>query len=78
LLRIKERNTSLAFSGEKLTNREIEVLRYLSSDNSIEHIGKILHISKNTMKTHLRNIYKKLKVNDRKQAANFSKTNLLI
>ena len=78
LLRIKERNTSLAFSGEKLTNREIEVLRYLSSDNSIEHIGKILHISKNTMKTHLRNIYKKLKVKDRKQAANFSKTNLLI
>ena len=78
LLRIKERNTSLAFSSEKLTNREIEVLRYLSSDNSIEHIGKILHISKNTMKTHLRNIYKKLKVKDRKQAANFSKTNLLI
>lgn len=78
LLRIKEHNTLLAFSGEQLTNREIEVLRYLSSDNSIEHIGKILHISKNTMKTHLRNIYRKLAVKDRRQAANLAKANLLI
>jgi DNA-binding CsgD family transcriptional regulator len=78
LQRIKERNTLLEFSGEQLTNREIEVLKYLSTDKSIEQIGRILHISKNTMKTHLRNIYRKLEVNDRKQAAEIAKAKLLV
>lgn len=78
LERIKERNTLLEFSGEQLTSREIEVLKYLSADKSIEQIGKTLHISKNTMKTHLRNIYRKLEVNDRKQAAEIAKVKLLV
>jgi len=78
LERIKERNTLLEFSGEQLTSREIEVLKYLSADKSIEQIGKTLHISKNTMKTHLRNIYRKLEVNDRKQAAEIAKAKLLV
>jgi ATP/maltotriose-dependent transcriptional regulator MalT len=68
----------LEFSGEQLTSREIEVLKYLSADKSIEQIGKTLHISKNTMKTHLRNIYRKLEVNDRKQAAEIAKAKLLV
>ncbi|MGI9195796.1 MAG: response regulator transcription factor [Candidatus Nanopelagicus sp.] len=76
--RIKERQTLLELSGEQLTSREIEVLRYLSADKSIEQIGKILHISKNTMKTHLRNIYRKLEVNDRKQAAKIAGAKLLV
>lgn len=46
LERIKERNTLLEFRGEQLTSREIEVLKYLSADKSIEQIGKTLHISK--------------------------------
>ncbi|GBL25799.1 putative HTH-type transcriptional regulator YhjB [Candidatus Planktophila sp.] len=78
LERIKERNTLLEFRGEQLTSREIEVLKYLSADKSIEQIGKTLHISKNTMKTHLRNIYRKLEVNDRKQAAEIAKAKLLV
>lgn len=78
LERIKERNTLLEFSGEQLTSREIEVLKYLSADKSIKQIGKTLHISKNTMKTHLRNIYRKLEVNDRKQAAEIAKAKLLV
>jgi len=76
--RIKERNTLLEFSGEQLTQREIEVLKYLTSGKSIEEIGKSLHISKNTMKTHLKNVYRKLKVNDRDGACKIAKTKLLV
>ena len=76
--RIKERNTLLEFSGEQLTQREIEVLKYLTSGKSIEEIGKSLHISKNTMKTHLKNVYRKLKVNDRNEACKIAKTKLLV
>lgn len=76
--RLKERNSLLQFEGERLTQREIEVLRYLSTDYSIEKIGKSLHISKNTMKTHLKNIYRKLKVDGREQATELAKTKLLL
>jgi len=58
-------NTSLS---EPLTKREIDVLRSLASGKPITEIGKNLHISHNTMKTHLRNIYRKLKASGRDQA----------
>ena len=54
--------------SEPLTKREIDVLRSLASGKPITVIGKNLHISHNTMKTHLRNIYRKLKANGRDQA----------
>ena len=76
--RIQERNRLMKFTGEHLTGREIEVLRYLVSENSISEISQILHVSKNTMKTHLRNIYKKLGVNGRGEAAKKAKENLII
>jgi LuxR family maltose regulon positive regulatory protein len=66
------------FTGEKLTGREIEVLRYLVTENSISDIGQILHISKNTMKTHLRSIYRKLGVGGRVEAAKKAKENFII
>ena len=59
------RSTSLT---EPLTKREIDVLRSLASGKPITAIGKNLHISHNTMKTHLRNIYRKLKASGREQA----------
>ncbi len=76
--RIQQRNRLIKFTGEQLTGREIEVLRYLVTENSIAEIGEILHISKNTMKTHLRNIYKKLDVNGRGEAAKKAKENFII
>lgn len=78
LERIKARNALLNFRGEQLTQREIEVLKFLSTNKSIEQIGKSLHISKNTMKTHLRNIYRKLGAADRNQAAAIAQEKLLI
>ena len=76
--RIKERNQLVEISGEQLTEREIEVLKYLVSENTIVEIGQTLHISKNTMKTHLRNIYKKLGVDGRSAAAKKAQENLII
>lgn len=54
--------------ADPLTKREIDVLRSLASGKPITVISKNLHISHNTMKTHLRNIYRKLKANGRDQA----------
>jgi DNA-binding NarL/FixJ family response regulator len=76
--RIQERNRKAKISGDQLTGREIEVLKYLVSENSITSIGQTLHISKNTMKTHLRNIYRKLDVNGRSEAAKKAKENFII
>lgn len=76
--RLKERNSLVKNSGEQLTSREIEVLKYLVSENSVVSIGQTLHISKNTMKTHLRNIYRKLDVNGRHEATKKAKEFFII
>lgn len=66
--RIRAGNSHQTNVLEPLTKREIDVLRSLSSGKPITSIGKNLHISQNTMKTHLRNIYRKLSVNGRDEA----------
>lgn len=76
--RLRERSDLEKIKNEHLTYREIHVLKYLATGKSIEDIGKSLHISKNTMKTHLRNIYKKLKVNGRTEATKKAKELLII
>lgn len=51
-----------------LTSRELEVVRHLATGKPISQIGSALHVSMNTMKTHLRNIYRKLEVDGRERA----------
>lgn len=68
LKRVKLRNQSQLEGNETLTSREIQVLKQLATGKAINQIGKELHISQNTMKTHLRNIYRKLQVDGRKSA----------
>jgi len=51
-----------------LTARELEVVRHLSTGKPISSISASLHVSMNTMKTHLRNIYRKLEVDNREKA----------
>ena len=53
---------------EPLSNRELEVLRLLSTDLSGPEIAQELSISLNTMRTHTKNIYSKLDVNNRRTA----------
>jgi ATP/maltotriose-dependent transcriptional regulator MalT len=65
-----------SIKGEKpmLTKREIEITSHLSSGKPITSIGALLHISHNTMKTHLKNIYRKLGVEGRDQAVEKAKS----
>ena len=63
---------------EKLTARELEILKHLTTGTSIASIAKTLHISQNTMKTHLRNTYRKLDVDGRVSAVEKAKKLLLI
>lgn len=51
-----------------LSKRELQVLDRLSDDATIEQTASDLYISLNTMKTHLKNIYRKLPANGRRDA----------
>ncbi len=54
--------------GNTLTRREADILRHLASGLPISQIAKNLSISKNTMKAHLRHLYRKLGASDRNDA----------
>lgn len=58
-----------ALEVEDLTDQEALILTLLSIGYSNEAIMEYLCVSRNTLKTHLRNIYTKLGVSDRTQAA---------
>ncbi len=51
-----------------MSNREIEVLALVAKGNSNKEIGRHLHISEATVKTHLVHIFDKLGVTDRTAA----------
>ena len=51
-----------------LTNREIDILTLLAQGKSNEQISLQLDISVNTVKTHLKHIFKKLSVTNRTAA----------
>ena len=71
-------NTDSGELEEKLTQRELEILKHLTTGNPISAIAKTLHISQNTMKTHLRNTYRKLEADGRHSAVEKAKKLLLI
>ena len=54
---------------KSLTKREIEILRLVAEGLTNEENGKKVFISEKTVKTHLTNIFDKLKVNNRFKAA---------
>jgi LuxR family maltose regulon positive regulatory protein len=53
----------------ELTERELAVLRLLDGERSNREIGRILYVSPNTVKAHIKSIYRKLGVSSRKEAA---------
>jgi ATP/maltotriose-dependent transcriptional regulator MalT len=63
--RLSIRSRSLA---EPLTDREEEVLRLLRGPLSLREIGEELSLSANTIKTHVRAIYRKLDAATRREA----------
>jgi DNA-binding NarL/FixJ family response regulator len=52
-----------------LSQRELEVLKLIVEGKSNPEIAKVLYLSPNTIKTHVRGIMNKLSVDDRVQAA---------
>jgi LuxR family transcriptional regulator, maltose regulon positive regulatory protein len=59
---------AVSHAADELSERELAVLRLLSSQLSLREIGNELYVSLNTIKTHTRNVYAKLGVSSRKQA----------
>jgi ATP/maltotriose-dependent transcriptional regulator MalT len=76
--RMNNKNNQNAALTQPLTKREIDVLRSLATGKPITAIGKTLHISHNTMKTHLRNIYRKLSASGREEAVVKAQTLFII
>ncbi len=63
---------------ESLTKREMEVLIQVANGNFNKEIATLLNISERTVKNHISNIFKKIDVNDRTQAAVFAIKNDII
>jgi len=76
--RIQAMNSDTGALEEKLTSRELEILKHLTTGVPLSAIAKQLHISQNTMKTHLRNVYRKLGVDGRHSAVEKAKKLLII
>jgi DNA-binding NarL/FixJ family response regulator len=53
---------------ENLSNRELEVLQEVSTGKSNKELAVALHLSEETVKAHLKNIFAKLNVRDRTAA----------
>jgi len=80
LLKMKLEEKSTAGKGviDSLTKREIEVLKLLAEGLFNKEIAFTLAISEKTVKNHVSNIFKKINVSDRTQAAVFEIRNNLI
>jgi LuxR family maltose regulon positive regulatory protein len=76
--RIKNESNRPSEFASSLTKRELEVLRHLSTDRPISAIAASLHISLNTMKTHLKNLYRKMEVDGRVSAVEKAKAHFIL
>jgi LuxR family maltose regulon positive regulatory protein len=76
--RIKNEVNRPSEFASSLTKRELEVLRHLSTERPISAIAASLHISLNTMKTHLKNLYRKMEVDGRVSAVEKAKAHFIL
>jgi len=67
-----KRNDSVNLHLEKLSEREREVLKKIGEGKANKQIADDLFISLSTVKSHINNIYKILKVSNRKEAVNIA------
>lgn len=74
--RDRQRLIKTSPSFATLTKREQEVIKLLGDGASNTQIAEALHVSENTVKAHLHNTFKKLKVKNRLQALIWAKNNI--
>ena len=73
-----ERKDKSSEATISLTKREIEILKILANGGTNKDIADQLDISERTVKNHIFNIFKKIDVTDRTQAALFAIKNNII
>ena len=66
---LSSRKRQTGAHSQELTERELAVLRLLDGERSNREIGRILYVSPNTVKAHIKSIYRKLGVSSREEAA---------
>jgi DNA-binding NarL/FixJ family response regulator len=76
--KMEEKNNVEANLDDTLTKREIEVLKLLAEGLFNKEIAYMLAISEKTVKNHVSNIFKKIDVSDRTQAAVYAIKNNLV
>jgi DNA-binding NarL/FixJ family response regulator len=65
-------------SAPRLTDRELQILKFVADGKSNRDIGEALFISENTVKNHVRNILEKLHMHSRMEAVMYAlRENLL-
>jgi DNA-binding NarL/FixJ family response regulator len=70
-------SASLAVGEFSLTEREVEILGLVASGSTNSEVARQLWVTEQTVKFHLRNIYRKLGVANRTQASHFAYVNRL-
>lgn len=63
---------------DSLTKREFEILKLIAQGLLNKEIAAMLNISERTVKNHISNIFKKIDVSDRTQAAVFAIKNGIV
>ena len=76
--RLREKSNSISGYENTLTRREIEVLKLLAEGLFNKEVAYMLNISEKTVKNHVSNIFKKIKVSDRTQAAVYAIKNNIV
>lgn len=75
---IMETMSQKPHNTNKLSKREIEVLREMVKGKTNKEIANTLFVSEKTIKTHVSHIFNKLEVTDRTQAAIYAIENKLV
>jgi len=79
ILRGHLRHQEIVGSREpRLTGREIEILRHVAAGETSREIGRVLFISENTVKNHIRNVLDKLGLHSRSEAVLYAVRESLI
>lgn len=74
----KLKKAELAKDAFALTSRELDILHAIVEDLTDDQIGEKLFISPHTVRTHIKNMYKKIHVHSRASAVKFALTKGLI